>query len=194
MRRTFYVTMTSAAAVLTVVLLIGGALLFVGHTFASGTVTSQLSAQKIFFPPAGEATADPAIGPYINRYAGQQLTTGPQAKAYADHFIAVHLKGINDGKTYSETSTEARANPEDAALEGKVQSLFRGETLRGLLLTAYAFYTVGQIAFIGSIVAWVLGAIMLLVTVISVRHLRHVAPKQRAAEAVSNGTRIPVAA
>ena len=29
--------------------------------------------------------------PSVSQYAGQQLLTGPQAEACADHFIAIHL-------------------------------------------------------------------------------------------------------
>src|SRR6266508_1642534 len=75
------------------VLLVSGGLLFWGYSFANNSVHDQLAAQKIFFPPKGsDALKPPEIGRYLNQYAGQQLTTGAQAQAYANHFIAVHLK------------------------------------------------------------------------------------------------------
>jgi hypothetical protein len=179
-RRRFDLVLSLVGVVLTIVLVIGGGLAFWGYSFASNKVHSELAAQKIFFPPAGnEALADPAIGPYLNKYAGQQLVTGAQAQAYADHFIAVHLKGVADGKTYSEVSTLSRANPEDQALAGQVQTLFRGETLRGLLLNAYAFGKFGQIALLGAIAMWVLAGIMLVLSLLGLWHLRRASPTEQ---------------
>jgi len=178
-RRTFDLIMSSVGVILTVALLAAGGLAFWGYSFANDNVKQQLTAQKIFFPPAGnEALADPQIGPYLNKYAGQQLVNGEQARAYADHFIAVHLQGVADGKTYFEVSTLARQNPDDAALQGQVQTLFRGETLRGLLLNAYAFWKLGQLALIGSIVSWALAAVMLILTILGFRHFRRVTPEE----------------
>ena len=136
-------------------LVAAGALLTWAHSYVHNEVHSQLAAQKIYFPPQGSAALKPdAIGPYLNQYAGQQLTTGAQAKVYANHFIAVHLEGIGGGQTYSQLSAKALADPTDTKLAGQVETMFKGETLRGLLLNAYAFDTVGNIAGIASIVAF----------------------------------------
>jgi hypothetical protein len=93
--------------------------------------------------------------PYLQQYAGQSLVTGKQAEAYADHFIAVHLQEIGGGKTYSQLSAEAMAypkgSPQYTAAEAKVQTVFQGTTLRGLLLEAYAFWQMGQIALYAAI-------------------------------------------
>ena len=176
-RRTFDTLMTTGGAVITVVLLVAGALLFVGYSFANSNVRTQLVQQKIFMPKAGDPQLkESAIGPYISKYAGQQVVTGAQAEAYANHYIAVHLEAVNNGKTYSETSAESRANPNDAALAGKVQTLFRGETLRGLLLQAYAFWKIGQIALIASIAAFATAAAMGILTILGFVHLRRVDP------------------
>jgi hypothetical protein len=179
-RRTFDILLSSVGVMLTAVLLVAGALFFWGYSFANNNVNDQLAAQKIFFPPAGnEALADPEIGPYLNKYAGQQLVNGAQAEAYANHFIAVHLKGVADGKTYSEVSTLSRENPDDQELAGQVQTLFRGETLRGLLLNAFAFWKLGQLALIGSISAFAMAIIMALLTILGFWHLRRVAPTEQ---------------
>jgi hypothetical protein len=175
-RRTFDGLMATAGLVLAAVLLVAGGLLTWAHTFVHDQVREQLVAQKIFFPPAGEAIADPAIKPYLTQYAGQQLTTGPQAKAYADHFIAVHLKEMSGGRSYAELSTASRAAPNDTELAGLVQTVFKGETLRGLLLNAYAFDTMGQIALYGAIVSFIAAGLMLLLTGFGVVHLRRVDP------------------
>lgn len=178
-RRTFDTLMSAGGLVLTIVLVIAGALLYWGYSFANSNVREQLTEQKIFFPKAGsESLKDPRIEPYLTKYAGQQLVNGEQAEAYANHYIGVHLEDVNEGKTYSETSTQARANPDNAELQGKVQTLFRGETLRGLLLNAYAFWKVGQLAKLGAIAAFALAGVMALLTILGFWHLRKVTPAE----------------
>ena len=44
----------------------------------------------------------------IGDFAGQQVTTGNQAEAFS-RYIGGHLEAVNDGATYSETSSAARA-------------------------------------------------------------------------------------
>jgi hypothetical protein len=178
-RRTFDKLMSLGGVVLTVALLVAGGLAFWGYSFANGRVHDQLAAQRIYFPPKGsEALADPQIGKYLNQYAGQQLVNGAQAEAYADRFIAVHLKEVAGGKTYAEVSNLARANPDDQTLQGQVQTLFRGETLRGLLLNAYAFWKFGQIALIGAVTAWAIAGIMFVLTILGFWHLRRASPTE----------------
>jgi hypothetical protein len=84
------------------VLAVGGGLLLWGSNFASNMVHSQLSEQKIAFPPKGPAL-DPKEFPAC-RMRGQTVDNGPKAKAYADQFIKAHLKQVAGGKTYSEVS------------------------------------------------------------------------------------------
>ncbi len=180
-RRTFDKIMSFGGVVLTVALLVAGILAFWGYSFANGKVQDQLVAQRIYFPPAGSEaiTSLPAADrPFVAKYAGQQLVNGAQAEAYADHFIAVHLKGIADGKTYAEVSTLSRANPDDQALAGQVQTLFRGETLRGLLLNAFAFWKLGQLALIGSIAAFSMAVAMFILTVLGFWHLLKTSPTE----------------
>ncbi|HEX6331160.1 MAG TPA: hypothetical protein VF129_07715 [Actinomycetota bacterium] len=176
-RRTFDAIVSSVGVLLTAVLVIAGGLLFWGYSFANGQVYENLKAQNIYFPEAGSETlASAEIGPYLNQYAGQQLLDGEQARAYANHYIWVHLQDVADGKTYSEVSSLARQNPDDPELAAQVESLFRGTTLRGMLLDAYAFWKFGQLAMIGSLTAFGLAAIMAVLTVLGFRHLRRVSP------------------
>ncbi|MGH9124794.1 MAG: hypothetical protein ACRDZ8_08720 [Acidimicrobiales bacterium] len=145
---------------MTVLLLAAGALLLLGATFTNNNVNDQLARQRIFFPAKGSpALAPAAIGRYLNRYAGQQLLTGPQAKAFADHFIAEHLDAIGGGKTYAQVSAASLADPTDTKLETQRQLLFEGQTLRGLLLEAYAFSTIGEITHVAALTSLVLGAV-----------------------------------
>lgn len=179
-RRIFDLMLSAGGVVLAVVLLAAGGLLFWGYRFADGSVREQLAAQRIFFPPRGsEALADPRIGPYLDQYAGQQLLTGEQAKAYADHFIAVHLEDVAGGKTYAEVSALARENPDDPKLQAQAQTLFRGETLRGLLLNVYGWWKMGQLALIGSIVAFALGGLMVVLSALGFWHLQRVPPTEQ---------------
>ena len=181
MRRKTFDTITSiVGALLTVLLLVvGGGLLF-AHNFVHDQVTKQLTAQQIYFPETGEAISSLPAGdqPAIEKYAGQQLTTGAQAEAYANHYINAHLQGMSGGKTYAQLSTESRANPDDADLVALVNTVFKGETLRGLLLNAYAFDTMATVAGIGAIIAFLGAAVMALLTVLGFRHA-HVAPAEK---------------
>jgi len=174
-RRTFDIILSSVGAVVTIVLLVAGGLLMWGYTFANNNVHDQLSAQQIYFPAAGsDALKSPEIGPFLNQYAGQKLTTGAQAEAYADHFIAVHLKEIAGGKTYSQVSAQANADPSNTQLQAQANTLFKGETLRGMLLNAYAFWKVGQIALFAAIAAFAGALVMLVLTLLGYAHLRKV--------------------
>jgi hypothetical protein len=174
MRRKSFDTLVSAAGiVMAAVLLTASGLLFWAHSFITDNVRTQLVAQKIVFPEAGsDQLKDPAVGPYLNKYAGQQLATGAQAKAYADHFIAVHLSEATGGKTYSELSTLSRLSPNDATIAGQVQTSFRGETLRGLLLNAYAFGTMATVAGIAAWVALGTGGALLVLAALGIVHAR----------------------
>jgi len=179
-RRTFDVLASVAGFVLAAVLLIGGGLLLWGHSFVTNEVHSQLAAQKIVFPTAGspELKALPASdAAAMSHYAGQLMTTGAQAETYADHFIAVHLVKIGGGKTYSQLSAAALAAPANAALAAQVQTVFRGETLRGMLLNAYGFWKMGQIMLIAAIVAFIGAAALLVLSIIGFVHMGRAAPE-----------------
>jgi hypothetical protein len=152
-----------------VILLVAGGLLTWGSAYVHNTVQGQLSAQQIFFPPKA-AFANPKAGteitpsmiPSVSQYAGQQMLTGQQAEAYADHFIAVHLAEIGGGKTYSQLSTEAIAQPKNVALAGQVATVFKGAALRSMLLNAYGWWKVSQITYIAALVAFGLGGLTLI--------------------------------
>ena len=177
-RKTFDALLTSGGLVLAIILLVAGSLLTWASSFVGEQVKTQLSQQQIFFPAKGPATASPEIGPFLNQYAGQQLLTGQQAEAYANHFIGVHLKKAGGGLTYAQLSTKANADPTDTKLAGQVATMFKGETLRGLLLNAYAFGTMGTIAGIAALVSFVGAALMLLLSLLGFAHLRRVSPEK----------------
>jgi hypothetical protein len=117
------------------------------HNFTSGMVRDELAAQKIYFPEKGSPGLDPAEFPDLQQYAGQLVDTPEEAKAYANGFIGRHLEKVAGGKVYSEVSAEAMKDPTNAKLQQQKQTLFQGDTLRGMLLTSgYGFGIIGKIA------------------------------------------------
>jgi len=182
-----------AGLVLAVVLAIGGGLLLWGHSVISNDVHNRLAAQKIVFPPANSSAikelpaADAAA---MSQYGGQMMTTGAQAQTYADHFIAVHLVKIGAGQTYSQLSAQSLAQPKNTALAGQVQTIFRGETLRGLLLNAYGWWQMGQIMLISAIVAFGAAGLFLILSGLGFWHLRRATPESEVLPRVA--TRVEV--
>ena len=163
-----------------VALLVAGGLLLWGSAYVHNTVQGQLAAQQISFPPAA-AFAHPKAGteitpsmiPSVSQYAGQQMLTGQQAEAYADHFIGVHIQNIAGGKTYSQLSTESQAQPNNTQLAGVVSTVFKGETLRSMLLNAYGWWKVSQITYIISLAAFGLGTVSFLGGLFGFASFRH---------------------
>jgi len=179
-RRTFDALAAAAGLLLAAILVVAAVLLTWGHSYANNQVTSQLSAQKIVFP----TTSNPEfkILPAANRaemakYAGQTMTNGAQAEVYANYFIARHLFLIGGGKTYSQLSAESLAQPKNVALATEVQTVFRGTTLRSMLLEAYGFWQFGQIALIAAIASYIAAGLMLVLSILGFVHLRRTAPE-----------------
>lgn len=175
-RRTFDALATGAGLVMAIILLVAGALLMWGHTFVDSQVHNQLAAQKIVFPAASSPAIKAPEFAAMHQYAGQLMTTGAQAEVYADHFIANHLNEIGGGQTYAQLSARALADPHNAKLAGQVEAMFKGTTLRGMLLNAYAFWQMGQIALWGAIAAFAGAALLLLLSVLGFVHLRRTEP------------------
>ena len=187
-RRTIDTVLIAAGVVVTVVLLAAGALLTWGSNFAEDYVGDELSSQAIFFPDT--ASLEEEGRDDLIQYAGEQVTTGDEAEAYAS-FINGHLEGIADGATYAELggpqseAREALAAAQDAGeddatiaelqgtvdeITGQRDSLFRGETLRGLLLSTFAWSTIGRIAGIAATVAFIAAAAMLVLVILGLFH------------------------
>jgi hypothetical protein len=184
-RKTLDAILTTGGFIIAAVLLVAGGLLMWASNFVNDNVHSQLAQQRITMP-SGAAIADPAIKPYLQQYAGQQMTTGAQAKAYADHYILVHMNKAGQGRTYEEVSGEfmaasKAANPDAAKVAelGQLrQTLFMGNTLRGLLLNAYAFATMGTIALWGAIASFIGAGAMFVLSLLGLRHTRNVPAEQ----------------
>ncbi len=167
-----------------VFLLIAAGLLNWGATFASGTVASQLEAQQITLPAEnGDPKADAATVAFFKENGNQIMSTGKQAQMYADHYIGFHLSGM---PTYAAASGISRAaggalaaDPTNLELQAAaakasatVETVFKGESLRGMLLNAYAFGTLGSIAAITAKVTLGGALFMFIFVVLGLLHIR----------------------
>lgn len=176
----------------TLVLLVAGGLLLWGATFAEDYVDRELSAQNITFPPEDALREEGRDD--LADLGGELVNTGSEAEQYAS-YIAGHIENIGGGLSYAELGgpqREAQAAVEDAiaagapqeeidalraeadAISGQRDTVFRGEILRGTLLNTYAWWTIGRIAFIAAISAFVAAALMAVLVVLGIMHLRRV--------------------
>jgi hypothetical protein len=198
-RKVFDYIASGFGVAVVVALVVAGGLLTWGHSFVNTNVHNQLAQQQIYFPPKA-AFAHPKAGteitpsmiPSVSQYAGKQLLTGPEAKAYADNFIAVHLSEMPYHGVYSKISAAYLANPKNTQLASARQTIFMGTTLRGLLLEAYAFSTVGTIMLWGAIASFFLAAVMAVLVGLGIWHARRateeeqlLAPKPKVVAAAS---------
>jgi len=130
--------------------------------FTHNSVTTQLAAQNITFPAANSAeiTSLPAVdAAAMRQYAGDVMTTGPQAEVWADNFIKVHLSEM---PTYDAASGLARANPTSTVDAQTEATVFQGTTLRSMLLNAYGWWTVGTYALYAAIGLTIAAGVVLL--------------------------------
>ena len=194
-RRTLDVVLSVGGLMLAGLLLIAGLVLSSNATFANNYVADQLSQQKITFKTAETLTDEERAQACLVSYAGQALTTGKQAECYANNFIGLHLGGIAGGKTYAELGdvqtqlrtqiAEAQKNnaPNVADLQKQLadtttarETVFKGETLRGLLLSTYAWSTIGRIAGIAATFAFVAGVAVMILVVLGFVHRSKTTP------------------
>jgi hypothetical protein len=197
-RRTLDIVFSAGGLVLAGLLLVLGLVLTSNANFAKDYVTTQLSQQNITFKTVDTLTAEEKQSACLVQYAGQQLTTGKQAECYANEFIGLHLKGIEGGKTYAELGTvqatlrakiaDAQKNNDPALADLQKQlttvtadreTVFKGETLRGLLLTSYGFSEFGTKAEQGALVGYLAAALMALLSIAGFVHAL-VTPKTKA--------------
>ena len=179
MRKTLDKLISWTGLIMAAVLVAAGGLLMYASSFVANNVQEQLSQQNITMPAAA-ALETQAQKDALLQYAGQKMTTGDQAKAFADHYILVHMNAASDNRTYEEVSGEfLKMSKDPNADQAKVaelgqlrQTLFMGNTLRGLLLNAYAFGTMGTIALYAGIGAFLAAALLLVLGLLGLRHAR----------------------
>jgi hypothetical protein len=176
---------STAALVMAVALIVLGGLAIYGGNFGRQNVTDRLAPEKVSFPPLSAMSAEEKVA--VGDFAGQQVTTGPQAEAFS-RYIGGHLEFVNDGKTYAETSAEARVeglDPKIAAdLGAKADTLFKGETLRSILLNAYGWWTIATIALWAGYFMVAAGIVLLTLAILGFRHAK------RAATTVPDAVRV----
>ena len=183
-RRTFDKMVTVVGVGLGIFLFVAAGLMNWGYSFTNNTVKTQLSAQRITMPGATQNTKEaPSTGTFFKANGGKMMTTGKQAQMYADHYIAFHLANM---PTYAAASNASRsaagalaADPTNPNLKAKadstagvVETVFKGESLRGMLLNAYAFWQIGQIAKIGALASLVGGLLLIFLSIAGWVHLR----------------------
>ena len=183
-RRTFDKMLTLVGVAVSLFLFLAAGLLNWGYTFTNNTVKSQLSSQQITIPTATQnPKEDAATTAFFKANGGKNMTTGKQAQMYADHYLGFHLSRM---PTYAAASAADRAataalaaNPTDPPLQTartsaatNLETVFKGTTLRGTLLTAYAFWQMGQIAKIGAFASLVGGLLLLGFSIAGWIHLR----------------------
>ena len=179
MRKTLDKLISWTGLIMAAVLVVAGGLLMYASSFVANNVHEQLSQQNITMPAAA-ALETQAQKDALLQYAGQTMTTGDQAKAFADHYILVHMNAASNNRTYEEVSGEfLKLSKDPNADQAKVaelgqlrQTLFMGNTLRGLLLNAYAFGTMGTIAFWAAIASFVGAALLLALGLLGLRHAK----------------------
>jgi hypothetical protein len=167
---------STAALVMAAALIVLGGLAIYGGNFGRQNVTDRLAPEKVSFPSLSAMSAEEKVA--VGDFAGQQVTTGPQAEAFS-RYIGGHLEFVNDGKTYAETSAEARVeglDPKIAAdLGAKADTLFKGETLRSILLNAYGWWTIATIALWAGYFMVAAGIVLLALALLGFRHAKRAA-------------------
>jgi hypothetical protein len=196
-RRTLDILFSIGGLGLAALLLIVGIVFTNNASFASNYVKTQLAQQNISFKTAATLTAEEHQSACLVRYAGQKLTTGKQAECYANEFIGLHVKAVAGGKTYADlgdvqtdlrnkvTAAQKSNDPQLADLQKQLtdvtaqrETLFKGETLRGLLLTSYGFSEFGVKAGQAALAAFLAAGLLLLLGLAGMVHA-FVTPKTR---------------
>ena len=196
-RRTLDVIFSIGGIGLAALLLVLGLVMTSNANFAKDYVREQLGEQKITFKSVDALTAEEKQSECLVKYAGQDLLTGKQAECYANEFIGLHVKSTAGGLTYAEVGnaqTELRAkiataqaanDPQLPALQKQLtdmtaqrETLFKGETLRGLLLTSYGFSVFGVKGEQVALVAYIVAALLALLSIAGFVHAL-LTPKDR---------------
>jgi hypothetical protein len=185
-RRAWDRLVSTASIIIAVAMIVLGGLAIYGGNFGRQNVRDRLEPQKVYFAPLSAMSAEEKAT--VGDFAGQQVVNGEQAKAFSD-YIAGHLVFVNDGKTYAETSGAARAeglDPKTAAdLQAKADVLFKGETLRAIMLNAYGWWTVATIAFWAGWFMVIAGIVLAVLAIMGFRHAKKA--NAAAPEEVSSG-------
>ncbi|MFE0592234.1 hypothetical protein [Micromonospora echinospora] len=188
-RRTLDILFSIGGLGLAALLLVIGIVLTTNANFANDYVRDQLSEQNIRFTPAENLSEEEKKADCLVENAGKLMTTGKQAECYANEYIGLHLKGIAGGQTYAslggpereiQSKVEAARQANDPALpelekqlaqlQGQRETVFKGETLRGLLLTSYGFSEFGVKAQQGALAMYLGAGLLFLLSIAGFVH------------------------
>ncbi len=196
-RRTLDILFSTGGIGLAALLLVVAVVMSSNADFSDRYVTDQLEQQKITFKPLASLTDEEKRSACLVRYAGQSLTSGKQAECYANEFIGLHVKTSAGGLTYAElgdvqsglrTEVAAAQKASDPALAdlqkeladttAKRETVFKGETLRGILLTSYGFSVLGTKAGQAATVVYLGAGLLMLLSIAGFVHAL-VTPKNK---------------
>ena len=197
-RRTLDIAFSIGGILLAALFLVLGLVMTSNARFSHNYVRDQLRQQQITFKTADTLTAEEKASPCLVKYAGQALETGKQAECYANNFIGLHVKSVANGATYAtlgdtqtalktqiaaatkagDTAKVATLNNQLNTVNTQRDTLFKGETLRGLLLTSYGFSQFGEKAAQGATVAYIGAGLLALLSIAGFAHAM-VTPKTK---------------
>ena len=210
-RRTIDLVASAGGLLLAAILLVGGLVLTSNANFAKNYVHDQMVQQQITFTALENLSEEEKAEACLVEYAGQLMTTGKQAECYANHYIGLHLKNMGAGTPYEGLSysaiggaqTELKAqitaateagdtakvtelNATLTKLNGQRDTVFKGEMLRGVLLTSYGFSELGAKAGQGATVAYIGAGLFFLLSILGFWHAART-PRDKAFAAVESG-------
>ncbi|MFN8021753.1 MAG: hypothetical protein U0Q03_09530 [Acidimicrobiales bacterium] len=192
-RRTLDIVFSIGGLVFGLLLLVLGLVLTNQSNFAKDYVKDQLGEQKITFTAADQLSEEEAASACLVKYAGTPLDSGAKAECYANDYIALHMREAASGAGY-EGATYATlggvqfglkddlqaakdaGNPTDEiqakldAVTGLRETMFKGDTLRGLLLTTYGFSIFGERAALAATIVYIFAAVMVLLSIAGLIH------------------------
>ena len=188
-RRTLDMIFSAGGIAVAILLVLLGFVFKTNADFADSYVHDQLAEQKISFTAAEFLSDEEKTSSCLIENAGTPLDSGKKAECYANDYIGMHLKGIGGGETYATIGaiqTKAKTALADATaanatnvvelkadldkITGQRETMFKGETLRGLLLTSYGFSIFGEKAALAAMLSFLGAIVMLLASVAGFIH------------------------
>ena len=188
-RRTLDMIFSAGGVAVAILLVLLGFVFKTNADFADSYVHEQLAEQKISFTAAEFLSDEEKTSSCLIENAGTALDSGKKAECYANDYIGMHLKGIGGGETYATIGaiqTKAKTALADATaanasnvvelkadldkITGQRETMFKGETLRGLLLTSYGFSIFGEKAALAAMLSFLGALVMLLASVAGFIH------------------------
>ena len=188
-RRTLDMIFSAGGVAVAILLVLLGFVFKTNADFADSYVHDQLAEQKISFTAAEFLSDEEKTSSCLIENAGTPLDSGKKAECYANDYIGMHLKGIGGGETYATIGaiqTKAKTALADATaanasnvdvlkadldkITGQRETMFKGETLRGLLLTSYGFSIFGEKAALAGMLSFLGAIVMLLASVAGFIH------------------------